>query len=117
MKLTQSGHNQALSTLEDRLSEERPRTGEGTPRDTAGGATMMRLSPLTRRFQRSLATKALSKTIEMEAWQNHSRHSYARRSSPIEGFALAGGLSGVMLMCLAPGILAALSSLTKSSEH
>ena len=82
----------------------------------------------TRLAVRSLATanaltraketlNAMSKpsTLEAERWANHLRHSGAMRSSPIEGFILAGALSGVMLISLAPAILAALAP--AKSEH
>ena len=98
---------------------------EGTPRIPAQEARMLpmmmgRAARLTARSQRSLATEAPSKAakaiIEMEAWENHSRHSYAHHSSHIEGLGLAGLLSGVMLVCLAPAISYALAP-AKAGDH
>lgn len=71
-------------------------------------ATTNALSMRSMATTTALSTKAKA-TLEAERWANHSRHSGAMRSSPVEGIMLAGALSGVMLISLAPAILSAIA--------
>ena len=90
---------------------------------------LLKLASSTRALARSqqtrLASTAISKagvSTELAAAEAYETLSGARsvvhfpqRSSPMEGFSLAGALAGTMLICIAPGLLAAMAP--AKSEH